>query len=60
VTIESLPVHSCVLDGEAIVVDESGLSVFDALRYRHRDHDAMLRAFDLLESRRCRLPLSAA
>ena len=49
VTIESLPVRSCVLDGEAIVVDETGLSVFDALRYRCRDHEAMLCAFDLLE-----------
>jgi ATP-dependent DNA ligase len=38
-----------VLDGEAIVVDECGLSVFDALRYRRRDHDAVLCAFDLLE-----------
>jgi bifunctional non-homologous end joining protein LigD len=48
-TVESLPVRSCVLDGEAIVVDECGLSVFDALRYRRRDHDAVLCAFDLLE-----------
>ena len=48
-TVESLPVRSCVLDGEAVVVDEKGLSVFDALRYRLRDHDAVLCAFDLLE-----------
>jgi bifunctional non-homologous end joining protein LigD len=45
----SLPVRSCVLDGEAIVVDERGLSVFDALRYRLRDHAAVLCAFDLIE-----------
>ena len=47
--IASLPVRSCVVDGEAIVVDERGLSVFDALRYRLRDHAAMLCAFDLIE-----------
>ena len=39
--IASLPVRSCVIDGEAIVVDERGLSVFDA-RYRLRDHAAVL------------------
>ena len=32
--VESLPVRSCVVDGEAIVVDERGLSVFNALRFR--------------------------
>jgi ATP-dependent DNA ligase len=32
--IASLPVRSCLIDGEAIVVDESGLSVFELLRYR--------------------------
>jgi ATP-dependent DNA ligase len=47
--VENLPVHSCVLDGEAIVVNERGLSVFDILRYRLRDHDAVLCAFDLIE-----------
>ena len=31
--VASLPVRSCVVDGEAIVVDERGLSVFNALRY---------------------------
>ena len=35
--VASLNVRSCVIDGEAIVVDERGLSVFDALRYRLRD-----------------------
>ena len=37
--VASLPVRSCVVDGKAIVVDERGLSVFDILRYRLRDHD---------------------
>ena len=47
--VASLPVRSCVVDGEAIVVDERGLSVFDALRYRLGDHPAVLCAFDLIE-----------
>ena len=48
-TVASLGVRSCVIDGEAIVVDERGLSVFDALRYRLSDHAAVLCAFDLIE-----------
>jgi len=32
-----------------IVVDERGLSVFNALRFRLRDHAAVLCAFDLIE-----------
>jgi ATP-dependent DNA ligase len=47
--VASLPVRSCFIDGEAIVVDESGLSVFELLRYRQRDHAAVLCAFDLIE-----------
>ena len=47
--VASLSVRSCVVDGEAVVVDERGLSVFDALRYRLRDRDAVLCAFDLIE-----------
>jgi ATP-dependent DNA ligase len=38
-----------VTDGEAIVVNEDGLSIFDILRYRLRDDAAVLCAFDLLE-----------
>jgi ATP-dependent DNA ligase len=34
--IAGLPVQSCFIDGEAIVVDENGLSVFDLIRYRVR------------------------
>jgi bifunctional non-homologous end joining protein LigD len=44
-----LPVNACIIDGEAIVVDQSGLSIFDLLRYRQHDHAATLCAFDLLE-----------
>jgi bifunctional non-homologous end joining protein LigD len=47
--ISTLPVRSCFIDGEVIVVDERGLSVFDLLRYRRHDHAAVLCAFDLLE-----------
>jgi ATP-dependent DNA ligase len=47
--IESLSVQSCIIDGEAIVVDKNGLSVFDLIRYRQHDHAAVLCAFDLIE-----------
>jgi bifunctional non-homologous end joining protein LigD len=41
-----LRVRSCLLDGEAVVCDESGLAVFDLIRgYRH-DAAAVLCAFD--------------
>jgi hypothetical protein len=44
-----LPVRSCLIDGEAVVCDHSGLAVFDLIRgYRH-DGAAVLCAFDLLE-----------
>jgi bifunctional non-homologous end joining protein LigD len=45
----SLPVRSCALDGEAIVVNTDGLSVFDLIRYQQHDHAAVLCAFDLTE-----------
>ena len=38
-----------MLDGEAIVVNRDGLSVFDLIRYRRHDHAAVLCAFDLVE-----------
>jgi len=40
--IASFPVRSCFIDGEAIVVDATGLSVFDLLRYRQHDRAAVL------------------
>ena len=44
-----LPVRSCLIDGEAVVCNESGLAVFDLIRgYRHAAA-AVLCAFDLLE-----------
>jgi bifunctional non-homologous end joining protein LigD len=47
--VKNLPVGSCIIDGEAIVIDPTGLSVFDLLRYRQHDHAAVLCAFDLIE-----------
>jgi ATP-dependent DNA ligase len=47
--VASLPVRSCVVDGEAIVVNADGLSVFEALRYRQHDGAAVLCVFDLIE-----------
>jgi bifunctional non-homologous end joining protein LigD len=47
--IAALPARSCVVDGEAIAVDENGLSVFDLIRHRRQDHAVTLCAFDLLE-----------
>jgi ATP-dependent DNA ligase len=47
--VESLPVRSCFIDGEAIVVDHNGLLVFDLLRCRQHDGAAVLCAFDLIE-----------
>jgi hypothetical protein len=47
--LNALSARSCVIDGEAIVCDDKGLSVFDLVRYRSYDHVASLCAFDLLE-----------
>jgi ATP-dependent DNA ligase len=48
--VAALPVHSCFIDGEAIVSDEAGLAVFELLRSFRHDHTAVLCAFDLLEA----------
>ena len=47
--IEVLPIRSCVIDGEAIVCDDSGLAVFDLIRGHTTNARAILCAFDLLE-----------
>ena len=47
--IAALEARSCILDGEAIVVDENGLSIFEMLRSRHHDDAALLCAFDVIE-----------
>ena len=47
--IAALPASSCVVDSEAIAVDDKGLAVFDLIHYRRHDHAVTLCAFDLLE-----------
>ena len=47
--VAKLPVRSCLIDGEAIVCDESGLAVFDLIRGHGSKASAVLCAFDLLE-----------
>ena len=47
--IEVLPIRSCVIDGEAIVCNDSGLAVFDLIRGHGTNARAVLCAFDVLE-----------
>jgi bifunctional non-homologous end joining protein LigD len=47
--VAALPVRSCVIDGEAIACDQSGLAVFELVRHQRRGVDVVLCAFDLLE-----------
>jgi bifunctional non-homologous end joining protein LigD len=47
--VAELPVRSCLIDGEAIVCDETGLAVFDLIRQHDAGEHAVLCAFDLLE-----------
>jgi bifunctional non-homologous end joining protein LigD len=44
----ALPARSCLIDGEAIVCNESGLAVFDLIRGYGHNTAAVLCAFDLL------------
>jgi hypothetical protein len=48
-SVGSLPVRSCIIDGEAIACDQSGLADFRLLRRSRRDQLVTLIAFDLLE-----------
>ena len=41
--------RSCVIDGEAVTCDDSGMPSFDRIRYRRHDASVFLYAFDLLE-----------
>jgi bifunctional non-homologous end joining protein LigD len=47
--VKSLPVRSCLIDGEACVCDDSGLAVFELIRGHRAQPSAVLCAFDLLE-----------
>src|SRR5258706_15324422 len=41
--------RSCIIDGEAVACDDNGLASFERIRYRQRDGDVFLYAFDLIE-----------
>jgi ATP-dependent DNA ligase len=45
---EAIKAKSFLIDGEAVVCDESGMPTFDHLRYRRHDGNVFLYAFDLL------------
>jgi bifunctional non-homologous end joining protein LigD len=45
----AIKAQSFLIDGEAVVCRDDGVSDFDALRSRRRDHDVVLIAFDLIE-----------
>ena len=47
--VAALSARSCLIDGEAIVTDQKGLTVFDLIRGRQSSAAAVLCAFDLLE-----------
>ena len=47
--VAALPVHSCVIDGEAIVSDANGLAVFNLIRSYRNGPRATICAFDLIE-----------
>jgi hypothetical protein len=47
--VKSLPVRSCLIDGEAIVCDKDGLAVFELIRGHRSVASAVHCAFDLLE-----------
>jgi bifunctional non-homologous end joining protein LigD len=47
--VKSLPVRSCLIDGEAIVCDTNGLAVFELIRRHGTIASAIHCAFDLLE-----------
>jgi bifunctional non-homologous end joining protein LigD len=39
----------CIIDGEAVACDESGMPSFGRIRYRRHDASVFLYAFDLIE-----------
>src|SRR5260370_29975593 len=44
--------RSCIIDGEAVACDDTGLASFERIRYRQHDGDVFLYAFDLIELHR--------
>ncbi len=49
IAVTNLAARSCLIDGEAIVTDDTGLAVFELLRRQRTSAPAVLCAFDLLE-----------
>jgi hypothetical protein len=45
----SRDVRSCLIDGEAVACDESGLAVFERLRRKRAGEHVFLYAFDLVD-----------
>jgi bifunctional non-homologous end joining protein LigD len=45
----ALKLKSCLIDGEAVVCDETGVASFQRMRERQHDRSVILYAFDLLE-----------
>ena len=41
--------RSCIIDGEAVACDDSGIAQFNRIRYRSYDSTVFLYAFDLIE-----------
>jgi bifunctional non-homologous end joining protein LigD len=41
--------RSCILDGEAVACDDSGIAQFNRIRYRSYDGSVFMYAFDLIE-----------
>jgi bifunctional non-homologous end joining protein LigD len=41
--------RSCIVDGEAVACDDSGIAQFNRIRYRSSDGTVFLYAFDLIE-----------
>jgi hypothetical protein len=41
--------RSCIIDGEAVACDDSGIAQFNRIRYRSYDGTVFLYAFDLIE-----------
>ena len=48
-TASHLRATSFLIDGEAVIIRDDGTPDFRALRSQHRDHEAVLVAFDLIE-----------
>src|SRR6266568_8329928 len=44
--------RSCIIDGEAVACDESGMPSFDRIRHRRYDASVFLYAFDLIDAKR--------